>query len=47
MHEAAREFQAAFDFAQLDVLPELALARILATGQEPTLIERQVFARDG
>jgi hypothetical protein len=47
MHEAAREFQAAFVLARLDVLRALPLARIPGSGQEPSLTERQVFARRG
>lgn len=45
MHEAAREFQAAFVLARLDALRALPLARIPGNGGEPSLTERQALAR--
>jgi hypothetical protein len=45
MHDAAREFQAAFVLARLDALRALPLARIPGNGREPSLTERQALAR--
>jgi hypothetical protein len=44
-HEAAREFQRDFTIASLESVRALPLARIPGSGQEPTLTEKQVFAR--
>jgi hypothetical protein len=45
MLDAARSFQAVFVLARLDALRALPLARIPGNGQEPSLTEKQVFAR--
>jgi hypothetical protein len=45
MHDAARDFQAAFIIAQLDALRALPLLRVPGTGREPDLNERQLDAR--
>ena len=45
MHDAARDFQAAFIPAQLDVLRALPILRVPGTGREPDLSERQLCAR--
>ena len=45
MHDAARDFQAAFIIAQLDALRALPLLRVPGTGGEPDLNERQLDAR--
>jgi hypothetical protein len=44
MHDAAKDFQAAFMIAQLDPLRALPIVRVLGTG-EPELSERQLRAR--
>jgi hypothetical protein len=44
MHDAARDFQAAF-IAQLDPLRALPIVRVPGTGREPELNERQLHAR--
>jgi hypothetical protein len=45
MHDAARDFQAAFIVAQLDPLRALPILRVPGTGREPQLNERQLHAR--
>jgi hypothetical protein len=45
MHDAARDFQAAFIVAQLDPLRALPIVRVPGTGREPELNERQLNAR--
>jgi hypothetical protein len=45
MHDAAKDFQAAFIVAQLDPLRALPALRVPGTGREPELNERQVDAR--
>ena len=45
MHDAARDFQAAFIIAQLDPLRALPILRVPGTGREPELNERQLDAR--
>src|SRR5688572_27590075 len=45
MHDAARDFQAAFILAQLDPLRALPILRVPGTGREPELNERQLHAR--
>jgi hypothetical protein len=45
MHDAARDFQAAFIIAQLDPLRALPILRVPGTGREPDLSERQLHAR--
>jgi hypothetical protein len=45
MHNAGRDFQAAFVLAQLDPLRALPILRVLGTGREPDLNERQLHAR--
>ena len=45
MHDAARDFQAAFIVAQLDTLRALPILRVPGTGREPDLSERQLGAR--
>jgi hypothetical protein len=45
MHDAAKDFQAAFIIAQLDPLRALPLLRVPGTGREPDLNERQLHAR--
>jgi hypothetical protein len=45
MHDAAKDFQAAFIFAQLDPLRALPILRVPGTGREPDLSERQLHAR--
>jgi hypothetical protein len=45
MHDAARDFQAAFIIAQLDPLRALPILRVPGTGREPELSERQLHAR--
>jgi hypothetical protein len=45
MHDAARDFQAAFIIAQLDPLRTLPILRVPGTGREPDLSERQLDAR--
>jgi hypothetical protein len=45
MHDAARDFQAAFIVAQLDPLRAVPILRVPGTGREPELNERQLHAR--
>jgi hypothetical protein len=45
MHDAAKDFQAAFIVAQLDPLRALPILRVPGTGREPDLGERQLHAR--
>jgi len=45
MHDAARDFQAAFIVAQLDTLRALPVLRVPGTGREPDLNERQLHAK--
>jgi hypothetical protein len=45
MHDAAKDFQAAFIVAQLDPLRALPILRVPGTGREPQLNDRQVHAR--
>jgi hypothetical protein len=45
MHDAARDFQAAFIMAQLDPLRARPILRVPGTGREPDLSERQLHAR--
>src|SRR5918996_1767169 len=45
MHDAARDFRAAFIVANLDPLRALPVLRVPGTGHEPELNERQLDAR--
>ena len=45
MHDAAKDFQAAFIVANLDPLRALPILRVPGTGREPDLNERQLHAR--
>jgi hypothetical protein len=45
MHDAGRDFQAAFIIAQLDPLRALPILRVPGTGRDPDLSERQLHAR--
>ena len=45
MHDAARDFQAAFIVANLDPIRALPLLRVPGTGREPELNDRQLDAR--
>jgi hypothetical protein len=45
MHDAARDFQAAFIIAQFDALRALPVLRVPGTGREAELNERQLDAR--
>ena len=45
MHDAGRDFQAAFIIAQLDPLRALPILRVPGTGREPDLNERQLHSR--
>jgi Domain of unknown function (DUF6456) len=45
MHDAARDFQAAFIVAQLDPLRAVPILRVPGTGRETELSERQLHAR--
>jgi hypothetical protein len=45
MHDAAKDFQAAFIIANLDPLRALPILRVPGTGHEPDLSERQLHAR--
>jgi hypothetical protein len=45
MHDAGRDFQAAFILAQLDPLRALTFLHVPGTGREPDLNERQLHAR--
>jgi len=46
MHDAAKDFQAAFIVANLDPLRALPILRVPGTGRAPDLNERQLHARD-
>jgi hypothetical protein len=46
MHDAAKDFQAAFIVANLDPLRALPILRVPGTGRDPDLNERQLHARD-
>ena len=45
MHDAAKDFQAAFIIAQLDPLRALPILRVPGTGRDPELNDRQLHAR--
>src|ERR687892_1111944 len=45
MHDAAKDFQAAFIVANLDPLRAIPILRVPGTGREPDLNERQLDAR--
>ena len=45
MHDAGRDFQAAFIVANLDPLRALPIFRVPGTGHQPELNERQLRAR--
>ena len=45
MHDAAKDFQAAFIVAQHDPLRAVPILRVPGTGREPDLSERQLHAR--
>jgi hypothetical protein len=45
MHDAARDFHAAFTIANLDPIRAAPILRVPGTGREPDLSERQVDAR--
>jgi hypothetical protein len=45
MHDAAKDFQAAFIVANLDPLRALPILRVPGTGREPGMNERQLDAR--
>ena len=45
MHDAAKDFQAAFIVANLDPIRALPILRVPGTGREPDLNERQFDAR--
>jgi hypothetical protein len=45
MHDAAKDFQAAFIVANLDLLRALPILRVPGTGREPELNARQLDAR--
>jgi hypothetical protein len=45
MHDAGRDFQAAFILAQVDPLRALPMLRVPGTGREPDVNERQLHAR--
>jgi hypothetical protein len=45
MHDAGRDFQAAFIIARLDPLRALLILRVPGTGSEPDLNNRQLHAR--
>jgi len=45
MHDAAKDFQAAFIVTNLDPLRALPILRVPGTGREPDLNERQLHAR--
>jgi len=45
MHDAAKDFQAAFIVANLDPLRALPIVRVSGTGREPELNGRQLHAR--
>jgi hypothetical protein len=45
MHDAGRDFQAAFIIAQIDQLRALPVLRVPGTGRDPDVNERQLHAR--
>jgi hypothetical protein len=45
MHDAAKDFQAAFIVANLDPLRAMPILRVPGTGREPEFNERQLHAR--
>ena len=45
MHDAAKDFQAAFIRAQLDPMRALPILRVPGTGRDPEINERQIDAR--
>jgi hypothetical protein len=45
MHDAARDFQAAFTIAQFDPIHAPSLLRIPGTGRDPEMTERRLDAR--
>ena len=45
MHDAAKDFQAAFIVAQFDPMRAVPILRVPGTGREPDLSERQLGAR--
>jgi hypothetical protein len=45
MHDAGKDFEAAFIIAQLDSLRALPVLRVPGAGREPQLTERQLHAR--
>ena len=45
MHDAARDFQAAFIIAQLDTLRAVPILRVPGTGRDPDLNDCQLHAR--
>ena len=45
MHDAAKDFEAAFIIANLDPIRALPILRVPGTGREPDLNERQLHAR--
>src|ERR687892_587907 len=45
MHEAAKDFEAAFIVANLDPLRALPILRVPGTGRDPDLNDRQLHAR--
>jgi hypothetical protein len=45
MHDAAKDFQAAFIVAQLDPMRAVPILRVPGTGREPELNDRQLHAR--
>ena len=45
MHDAAKDFQAAFIVANLDPLRALPILRVPGTGRDPDLNDRQLLAR--
>jgi hypothetical protein len=45
MHDAGKDFQAAFIVANLDPLRAIPILRVPGTGREPELNERQLDAR--
>jgi hypothetical protein len=45
MHDAAKDFQAAFIVANLDPLRALPIVRVPGTGRDPELNDRQLHAR--
>ena len=45
MHDAAKDFQAAFIVAQFDPMRAVPILQVPGTGREPPLNERQLLAR--